>query len=377
MKSPALMIIAGEISGDLHAGELLRAIRRRRPDLQCFGIGGANLREAGMQTCYDVSEMAVVGLSEVLGRLRFFRRVFKEMLALARDRRPDAILLVDYPGFNLRFAQKAHALGFKVLYYICPQVWAWDRGRIPQMARSVDRLLAIFPFEVDVFKDSSLRVDFVGHPLGTRAAAALAAPLAPLPWRGEPRLALLPGSRYHEVLRILPVMLAAAARVQTQFPEASCIVAAPTPEVAGWGQQALNNSADKPRNIAVVAGQTLQVLRQARAALVASGSATIETAFMRCPMLVVYRVAWATYFLGRLLVRVPYLGMVNIVSGKRLCPEFIQHAARPAAMAAELIPLLRDGPERATMLAGLDRVRQALGDGDAAERAADIVLQEL
>jgi len=371
------MIIAGEISGDMHAAALVRALRRRRSDIKCFGIGGENLRSAGMEIHYDVRDMAVLGLTEVLLRFRFFNRVFNAMLALARQRRPDAILLVDYPGFNLRFAARAHALGFKVLYYICPQVWAWNRGRIPQMARVVDRLLAIFPFEADVFKGSGLRVDFVGHPLVAQAAAACAAPPADLPWQGEPRIALLPGSRYHEVKRILPVMWAAAAHVQRQFPGAAFIIAAPSEEVAGWVRGVLGSLGKGPERVAVVAGQTRQVLRQARAALVASGTATIETALMRCPMLVVYRVAWATYCIGRLLIRVPYLGMVNIVAGERLCPEFIQHAARPEAIAAALAPLLRDGPERETMLAGLDRVRRALGDPQSAEHAADIVLQEL
>ena len=371
------MIIAGEISGDMHAAALVRAIRRRRPDIEFFGIGGENLRAVGMEIHYDVRDMAVLGLTEVLFRFRFFNRVFNEMLALVRERRPDAILLVDYPGFNLRFAARAHALGFKVLYYICPQVWAWNRGRIPRMARVVDRLLAIFPFEVDVFKDSGLRVDFVGHPLVAQAAAARAEPLAPLPWQGELRIALLPGSRYHEVKRILPVMWAAALRVQRQFPGAGFIIAAPSEEVAGWVRAVMGSLGKGPEHVSVVAGQTRQVLRQARAALVASGTATIETALMRCPLLVVYRVAWATYCFGRLLIRVPYLGMVNIVAGKCLCPEFIQHAARPEAMAAALAPLLRDGPERETMLAGLDRVSQALGDPQAAEHAADIILREL
>ncbi|MDD5676744.1 MAG: lipid-A-disaccharide synthase [Kiritimatiellae bacterium] len=377
MKPPSIMIIAGEISGDMHAAALVRALRRRRPDIHCFGIGGENLRAAGMEIHYDVRDMAVLGLTEVLLRFRFFNRVFDEMLDLARKRRPDVILLVDYPGFNLRFAARVHALGFKVLYYICPQVWAWNRGRIPKMAQVVDRLLAIFPFEVDVFKESSLRVDFVGHPLVAQAAAARAEPPASLPWEGETRIALLPGSRYHEVKRILPVMWAAAARAQKLFPGAGFIIAAPSEEVAGWVRAVMGRLGKGPEHVSVVAGQTRQVLRQARAALVASGTATIETALMRCPMLVVYRVAWATYCMGRLLIRVPYLGMVNIVAGKRLCPEFIQHAARPEAMAAALAPLLRDGPEREKMLAGLDRVSQALGDPQAAEHAADIILQEL
>ena len=379
------MVITGEISGDMHAAALVRAIRRRRPDIECFGIGGENLRAAGMEIHYDVRDMAVLGLTEVLLRFRFFKGVFNEMLALARERRPAAILLVDYPGFNLRFAARVHALGFKVLYYICPQVWAWKRSRIPRMARVVDRLLAIFPFEVNVFKDSGLRVDFVGHPLVAQAAATCAEPLAPLPWQGEPRIALLPGSRYHEVQRILPVMWATTVRVQRQFPDAGFIIAAPSEEVAGWVRAVMRSLGKGPEHISVVAGQTRQVLRQARAALVASGTATIETALMRCPMLVVYRVAWATYCVGRLLIRVPYLGMVNIVArseaseraGKCLCPEFIQHEARPETMAMALAPLLHDGPERETMLAGLDRVSQALGDPQAAEHAADIILQEL
>lgn len=371
------MVIAGEISGDMHAAALVREIRRRRPDIEFFGVGGDKLAAAGMEIHYHVRDMAVLGLTEVLLRYRFFKRVFGEMLALARTRRPDAILLVDYPGFNLRFAARAHAMGFKVLYYICPQVWAWNRGRIPRMARSMDRLLAIFPFEVDVFKESSLRVDFVGHPLVASAAAAREAPLAALPWQGDPRIALLPGSRYHEVKRILPAMWATAAKVQQQFPGASWIVAAPSEEVAGWVRTEMQRLGGGPQRVSVVSGQTRQVLRQARAALVASGTATIETALMRCPMLVVYRVAWATYFLGRLLIRVPFLGMVNIVAGERLCPEFIQRQARPQAIAAALAPLLRDGPAREKMLAGLERVSRALGDPRSAEHAADIVLQEL
>lgn len=377
MKPPSIMIIAGEISGDMHAAALVQVLRRRRPDIQFFGIGGANLRATGMEIHYDVREMAVLGLTEVLLRFRFFNRVFNAMLNLARERRPDAILLVDYPGFNLRFASRAHALGFKVLYYICPQVWAWNRRRIPQMARIVDRLLAIFPFETEVFKHSGLRVDFVGHPLVAQADTARAASLVQLPWPGDPRIALLPGSRYHEVKRILPVMLATAARLQGQLPGAGFIIAAPSEEVAGWVRSVIGSWDCKPERLAVVTGQTRQVLRQARAALVASGTATIEAALMRCPMLVVYRVAWATYCIGRFLVRVPYLGMVNIVAGKCLCPEFIQHAARPAAMVAALAPLLRAGPARDTMLEGFDLVSRALGDPLAAERAADIVLQEL
>lgn len=377
MKGPSIMLIAGEVSGDMQAACLVRALRRRRPDLRFFGIGGGELRRAGMETLYDVREMAVLGLSEVLRRYFFFRRVFHAMLTVARERRPAAVILVDYPGFNLRFAARAHARGLKTIYYICPQVWAWHRGRIPHMARIVDRLIAIFPFEARVFEGTALPVSFVGHPLVTAARAALAEPRAALPWQGEPYIALLPGSRMHEVRRILPVLWRAAERIERDFPVASFIVAAPTEDVAQWVRATIAALPGGPVRWKLVVGQTRQVLRQARAAWVASGTATLEAALMRCPMVVVYKVAWPTYWLGRWLIHVPYLGMVNIVAGERICPEFIQGAATPEALAKALEPLLREGRPRADMLRGLERVTQALGEPGAEERAADAVLAEL
>ncbi len=371
------MVIAGEISGDMHAGAVIRELRRRRPELDVFGIGGDELAQAGMQIHYHARDMAVLGLTEVLLRIRFFRRVFREMLALARERRPNAVLLVDYPGFNLRFAEQAHSAGLKVIYYVCPQVWAWNRRRIPKIARIVDRLLTIFPFEADVFKNHNLRVDFVGHPLATLAAAELSAPAAELPWAGKPKIALLPGSRYHEIKRILPVLAQAAALLRAKEPNAGFIVAAPSAEVAGWVRNTLDQQSTLPPNLSVVAGKTRAILRQADAAWVASGTATIETALMNCPMIVVYRVAWATYWLGRMLIRVPHLGMVNLVAGRQVCPEFIQSAATPCALADALLPLLNEGPLRTNMLQELRRVRQMLGEGDAAARAAEIIDREL
>ena len=182
-----LVIIAGEVSGDMHAARLVEAIRRKAPDSRFYGIGGDELRKAGMTVWHDAREMAVMGLTEVIARYPFFRRVFFDLLDRTRTLRPDAVIPVDYPGFNLRFSARAHALGFKVLYFICPQVWAWHRSRIPKMAQVVDRLIAIFPFEPEVFRGTGLRVDFVGHPLVDEVQRVLAEPVAPLPWRGEPR----------------------------------------------------------------------------------------------------------------------------------------------------------------------------------------------
>ncbi|MCX7009981.1 MAG: lipid-A-disaccharide synthase [Kiritimatiellaeota bacterium] len=375
--SRSVLVIAGEVSGDQRAAEVIRAVRSRQPDVQFWGIGGPEMRAAGAETTHDIREMAVMGLVEVLRRYTFFRRVFNEMIAAAEARRPDAVLLVDYPGFNLRFAAQMKQRGIKVIYYICPQVWAWHRSRIPKMAQIVDRLLAIFPFEPQVFAGTGLKVDFVGHPLVDAAQAARTTLPQPLPWQGDPRIALLPGSRRQEIERILPSIWQAAALIQKQKPEASFILAAPSEAVAKMVRAKLAELDAGPARCALVVDQTREVLRQARAALVASGTATLETALMNCPMLVVYKTSLPTYLIGRQLISVSHIGMVNLIAGRTICPEFIQHDATPEKLAAGLLPLLGATPERAVQLAGLAEVAAELGAPGAATRAAAILLAEL
>ncbi len=377
MTARPVMLVAGEISGDMHAARLVRQIRARRPDLAFFGIGGPALRQAGMETVVDIGEMAVLGLAEVIARYSFFRNVFNRIIALARERRPQAVILVDYPGFNLRLARRLHAMGIKVLYYICPQVWAWNRGRIARIARDVDRLMAIFPFEKDVFAGSGLNVDFVGHPLRESAAETLAEPRPDLPWQGRPRLAILPGSREHEIKRILPPLWAAAGLLARRNPDLGVIVATPSDDISGDVRRRIKALPPGPPRHSVVAGCARHVLRQADAALVASGTATLDAAFMRCPMIVAYRVSWLTYLPGRMLIRVPFLGMVNVLARRQICPEFIQHNARPEAIADAAGPLLHDTPERKSMLADLDRIVASLVPPGGAQRAADVVLEEI
>lgn len=375
--SRSVLVIAGEISGDMHAARVVEAVRSRRPDVRFWGIGGDELEAAGMEVPYHVREMAVMGLTEVLQRYFFFRKVFHRMQALARERRPDAVWLVDYPGFNLPFARKMKKLGIKVLYYICPQVWAWRRSRIRRMARDVDRLLVIFPFEVDVFAGTGLRVDFVGHPLVEEAQRVLDGTEADLPWPGEERVALLPGSRVQEVERILPVMLEAAKRLEMKRNNMGFMIAAPSSRIAEVASHIVEASGDKPERTEVVVGRTREALKQARAAMVASGTATIETALMRCPMIVVYKTAALTYWFGRRLVCVPDIGMVNVVAGKRICPEFIQEQAQPDKMAEAMEVILDGTPERDLMVRELESVARALGEGGSAERAAEIMLEEI
>jgi lipid-A-disaccharide synthase len=299
------------------------------------------------------------------------------MLELVQERKPDAVILVDYPGFNLRFAKRVHAMGIKVIYYICPQVWAWHRSRIPQMAQIVDRLITIFPFEQKHFEGTGLRIDFAGHPLVDESRRAWNEPEKALPWKGDPHIALLPGSRSHVIHRILPTLWEAAELVEQTHPAASFIIPAPSAEIEAVVRRTLSSLSGGPTRWEVVAGNTRQVLRQARAALVASGTATIETALMHCPMIVVYKMAPLSYLLGKRLVALDQIGMVNIVAGKPVCPEFIQDAATPSALAHALNPLLRDTPERNQMVTELKNVVAALGPGGASEKAAESVIQEL
>jgi len=255
-------------------------------------------------------------------------------------------------------------------------VWAWHRSRIPKMAKIIDRLCVIFPFEVEIFRGTGLDVQFVGHPLVEQAAAVLARPPEALPWPGSLNVALLPGSRRQELERLLPDLLAAAARLERARPEAGFLLPAATPEMEQLARRILADAKERPEKLAIVAGRTREILRQARAAWVASGTATLETALMECPMVVVYRTAAMTYHIGKRLVRVPYLGMVNLLAGRELCPELIQQAVAPDALVAAIAPLLDDTPERSAMVEGLRAVKASLGSGGAAARVAGVLADE-
>jgi lipid-A-disaccharide synthase len=375
--SRSLLVVAGEESGDLHAAPVVRALRDVAADVSCWGIGGDRLRAEGMELRRHASEMEAIGLSEVIRRFSFFRRVFLDLVDEACRRRPAAALLVDYPGFNVRLAARLRRAGIPVVYYISPQVWAWNRSRIRVMAEAVDRLLVIFPFEETVFAGTGLPVEFVGHPLAETAKELLASDPAPLPWSGPRKAALLPGSRLQEIRRIFPVFREAAAILAERDPGLSFLVASPGERITGALEaiQDLDRSG-RPR-LEIVTGRTREVLRQADAAMVASGTATIETALLGCPMIVAYKTSLLTYWIARMVVKVDYLGMVNLLAGRELCPEFIQGAADPAAVARAFEPLPRDTPERAAQLAGLRGIRSALSAGRGPARVAEVLAEEM
>lgn len=375
--SREILIVAGEPSGDQHAAGLVAALRRRDPALKFWGVGGPAMRGVGVETLEDADRLAVAGVTEVIRHFPLLRRVFFRVVRAALDRRPAGVILVDYPGFNLRLAERLHKGGLTIIYYICPQVWAWNRRRIPRMARHLDRLITIFPFEPAWFEGTGLAVKFAGHPLVDEAEAVRKRPPVPLPWDGDPKIAVLPGSRIHEIQRLLGPMWVAAARLQQRHPSASFLVAAASVASERLIQKEIQKLGKGPTRWGIVTGQTWEVLRQARAAWIASGTATVQAALMRCPMVIAYRVSWLTAMLARAVIRVPHLGMVNLLAGEQLCPECLQRRCTGPVLADALAPLIDDGPRRQTMLCGLDAVVASLGPPGASDRAAEFVLEAL
>lgn len=378
MKSAEIkcLVVAGEVSGDIYAAGLIEALRKLSPRPWSFqGIGGDAMRQAGANLFYHTDQMGVMGVWEVAQRLPLLRRAFRDMSKQLERNPPDLLLTVDYPGFNLPLARRANKLGIPAVHYICPKVWAWKRGRVPRIARSLDHLLTVFPFEPPLFDGTGLKVSFVGHPLVDLIAGTRAENPPPLPWGPGRRLALLPGSRSTEIERLLPLMLATASLVERQSGPVSSLIPAPNASIAALARRIMSCAAECPVSVQVVEGYSRHVMQQADAALVASGTATLEACLLRCPTLIVYRVAPFTHALGRLLVKgVRHIGLPNIIAGKTVCPELIQDDFTPERALRHLLPLLEDGFERNKMLAQMDAVNATLGESRAHMSAARAVL---
>jgi lipid-A-disaccharide synthase len=365
---PRLLLVAGEASGDLHGARLLAELRRLVPGLEAFGLGGDELRAAGLETLADSAEVAVVGLVEALRVLPRARRIFAELLDAVERRRPAAAVLVDFAEFNLRLARALKERGVPVVYYISPQVWAWRRGRVRTIARCVDRMLTLFPFEVDFYRSHGAAATWVGHPLVDEV------PALPHVWqrgdpreRGEPfRIALLPGSRRSEIEALLAVMLAAAARLAAELPVAVRLIQAP-----GIPADLLAGAiAQAGLPVTVADRDRFAVLADSHLALCASGTATLEVGLLGTPMLVLYRLAGWTYLLALLMVKLPHVSLVNLVLGRAAVPELLQGAATPERVAREGRDLLTDPARVAATRAALAGLRERLGEGGASARAA-------
>ena len=364
---PRLLISCGEPSGEFYAAELIRELRREHEDLEVMGLGGDRLQSENVRLLAHLRDLAVVGLFEVLSHLRRIKRLFDSVVEEAARVRPDVAVLIDYPDFNLRLAQKLRKLGIPVVYYVSPQLWAWRRGRIKDVKRDVAKMLVIFPFEEAIYREASVPVAFVGHPLvdhvkppEDRSAFVRKLGLDP----ARPVVALLPGSRNKEVGFNLPPMVGAVRLLRERRPELQFVLAA-APHLRA---SALQEATDA--GIAIQEGVTRDILAAARVGIVASGTATVETALTLTPMVVVYRLSALTYTLGKPLVSVSNYAMVNLIAGRMVVPELIQGDFTPMRVCEETLRILDDGVPRAAMLDALREVRTKLGSGGATRKAA-------
>jgi lipid-A-disaccharide synthase len=376
-----LAIVAGEASGDLHAAKVVHELKALEPGLTTFGIGGDLLAEEGMELLHHAREMGVVGLFNVLRHLRFFRRVFDELMARVERDHPDAVMLVDYPEFNLRVARRCKELGVKVLYYISPQIWAWRRGRVKKIARLVDRMLVIFPFEEEFYRLHDVPVSYVGHPLidelhemsgGPLPPGAISA-VRPAEDTGSPlKIALMPGSRKQEVHALLPPMLDAVAELQRDGQVDAFVIQAPTIS----GAELLAQMTAANTFVRVVPYDGGLSLAGADVALSSSGTATLEAAIVDTPVVVMYRLSPLTYVMAQLLVKVEHFSLVNIVAGRQVVPELIQRDVNGVRIAREVRALL-DPDANAHVREGLALVRERLGGRGASRRAAEEIFRML
>jgi lipid-A-disaccharide synthase len=372
-----IYFVAGEVSADNHGAALMRSIRELDSEVKFVGRGGPQMQQiAGGQFKNWIGDAAVLGLWEVLRKYGYFREQFHETLQEIQESKPDAVVLIDYPGFNLRLARalRRQAPRQKIIYYISPQVWAWNRGRIRRMAQSINLVLCIFPFEADFYSQAGLRALFVGHPMVERLRARKLETQ-----RDRNLIGLFPGSRSREVRKIFPVMLETARELRKGNQSLRFEVAAASEQLAQEMQPAIAGLDDPQHReaIQIKVDATTVIMQRAWAGIVASGSATLEAAYFRLPFVLIYKVAWPTYLAARLVVNVKYLGMPNLLAGKEVVPEFIQHRAKPDAIVRAVRPLIENANAREQMISQFDAIIPKLGDSGASDRAARAIIEEL
>ena len=361
-------MIAGETSGDLHGSGVVRELRRLVPGVAVYGIGGDRMQQEGMECEIHVSRLSFMGFVEVVKNLGVVREAQRRMETLLDERRPDVLVLIDYPGFNLRFAARAKARGIKVLYYISPQVWAWHRSRVNTMRGMIDRMKVVFPFEVEIYREAGIDVEFVGHPLAESIGSTLdrSAFLRLHAFREDGKLlALIPGSREQEIERIFPTMLETAALLRRET--GVQIGASVAPHIE---RRMLENLVPRDLPVTLIEEDTYNLMHHADAAIVTSGTATLETGWFGTPMAVVYRASPVTYAIGRMLVKVNAIGLVNIVAGEQVVPEFVQRHMTASRLVPEMLRMLTDAAYAGSVRSRLGVIRNRLGAPGASLKVA-------
>ena len=374
--STRIMLVAGEASGDLHGGHLAESLKILRPDLELFGIGGVNMRKAGVSTLVDISTLAVVGIWEVLAHFKEIKGAFDRMRDILMTDPPDLLVLIDYPDFNLRLAKVAKKAGVPVVYYISPQVWAWRRGRVKKIAGLVKKMLVVFPFEKEFYDGANVECVFVGHPVldeqsETRDREELSKAFGID--HARPVLGLLPGSRKKEVSFHLPVMVEAYRRLKASMPGLQAVI----PVADTLDMESFEPYIAGIEDVKLVTGDTNGVMALMDCAVVASGTATLQVGLHNKPMVIMYRLSPLTYRIGRLLIKVKYIGLVNLVLGGLVVPELIQDEANPENIGSVVSRTFTDEKYRQEMIEKLKNIKPKLGGPGASMRAAQEIVRSL
>ena len=372
-----ILIIAGEASGDLHSSGLIKELRKLNQEMEIFGIGGNKMKEAGVELIYDMERFSLIGFSEVLKRLNFFRKMMNSMVSCAEDRSPDLVILVDYPGFNLRLAQRLKKKGIPILYYISPQIWAWGGKRLEKIKNLVNKILVFFPFEEKIYNDAGVDVEFIGHPLLELVKPTLSQEEYRRSMnlgKNDILLGLLPGSRTQEVEKILPVMLQTCLLLKKRLKKLKVGVSLASIIEKDLLKKILNQF---ELEIILEKELTYDLMHYSDLLLVTSGTATLESAIAQTPLLILYKTSFLNWILAKSMIRIPYIGLVNVVAGKKIVPEFIQYQAKPELLAGEAFDILSDRKKYEDIKAELNKVKQRLGQKGAYKKAAGIVNQML
>ncbi|HVP78732.1 MAG TPA: lipid-A-disaccharide synthase [Thermodesulfobacteriota bacterium] len=373
MESKKILLVAGEASGDLHGSHLVEAIRRIHPETEFLGVGGEGLKRAGMKLLFHSQSLSVVGITEVFAKLGPILKALRALKGSLEKEKPDLVILIDFPEFNLRLARTVHRRGIPILYYISPQIWAWRPNRINLIARLVKKMVVLFPFEVPLYEAAGVDVEWVGHPLLDIVKPALPKEKAFHQFGLDPNrrtVGLLPGSRIHEIERLLPPLLASAHLLQEEIPDLQFVI----PLAPGLPRTTLSSQMNKVSvPVKVAEGFTYDAMSLCELLITASGTATLEGAILGRPMVVIYKVSLPSYWVGRALIRVNHIGLVNLVAEKEIAPELIQKDVNPRRIADEAFRILMDPLLSRKMSESMGEVRKKLGEPGAAERAARIV----
>jgi len=371
-----VLIVAGEASGDLHGANLIKMVKQKEPEVEFYGVGGRRMEEAGASLWFNLEELSVVGLTEILTKTGAIVKALSQLKKSLAERTPNLIVLIDFPDFNLMLAKSAKKRAIPVLYYISPQVWAWRRKRVNKIANVVNKMAVILPFEVPIYQEKGMDVEFVGHPLldviekemMPREEVLLRFKLDP----AKRLISLLPGSRRDELIRLLPEMLGAVELLEAKFSDLQfALLAASTLD----SEEVQNLVAKSKLKVNIFSDHHYDLLSASELAVITSGTATLEAALLNTSMVVIYKVSLITYLIARMLIKVKHISLANLLAGKAVVPELIQTEANSKRIAEEAEKMLNSGETIGRMKLALNQIREKLGEPGASARVADIVLK--